>query len=74
MRCPQRQLPRSAKPAHRREHVLPQRRLALGRGQRREIDQGKLDGRVRRLTDVQVEIVDGKGERTLLEDRWIEWP
>ena len=28
---------------------------------------------VRRLTDVQVEIVDGRGERTLLEDRWIEW-
>jgi hypothetical protein len=24
-------------------------------------------------TDVQVEIVDGRGERTLLDDRWIEW-
>jgi hypothetical protein len=28
---------------------------------------------VRRETDLQVEIVDGRGERTLLEDRWIEW-
>ena len=26
-----------------------------------------------RVTDVQVEIVDGRGARTLLEDRWIEW-
>ena len=26
-----------------------------------------------RYTDVQVEIVDGRGERTLLDDRWIEW-
>ena len=24
-------------------------------------------------TDVQVEIVDGRGHRTRLEDRWIEW-
>ena len=24
-------------------------------------------------TDVQVEIIDGRGRRTLLEDRWIEW-
>jgi hypothetical protein len=29
---------------------------------------------VRPVTDVQVEIVDGRGERTLLEDRLIEWP
>lgn len=28
---------------------------------------------VRPITDVQVEIVDGRGERTLLEDRLIEW-
>jgi hypothetical protein len=28
---------------------------------------------VRLLTDVQVEIVDGRGERTLLDDRWIDW-
>jgi hypothetical protein len=26
-----------------------------------------------RDTDVQVEIVDGRGERTLLEGRWIWW-
>ncbi|MEO6259632.1 MAG: hypothetical protein ABIP63_04750 [Thermoanaerobaculia bacterium] len=26
------------------------------------------------VTDVQVEIVDGRGRKTLLEDRWIEWP
>jgi hypothetical protein len=25
-------------------------------------------------TDVQVEIIDGRGRRTLLEDRWIVWP
>jgi len=25
------------------------------------------------LTDVQVEIVDGRGNRTLLEDRWVGW-
>jgi len=25
-------------------------------------------------TDVQVEIVDGRGVRTVLEDRWISWP
>ena len=25
-------------------------------------------------TDVQVEIIDGHGRRTLLEDRWISWP
>ncbi len=25
------------------------------------------------VTDVQVEIVDGRGRKTLLEDRWIEW-
>jgi hypothetical protein len=24
-------------------------------------------------TDVQVEIIDGRGERTLLDDRWIDW-
>jgi hypothetical protein len=24
-------------------------------------------------TDVQAEIVDGRGERTLLEDRWLDW-
>jgi hypothetical protein len=29
---------------------------------------------VRRETDVQVEIVDGRGERTLLPAVWIEWP
>jgi hypothetical protein len=28
---------------------------------------------VRQTTDVQVEIVDGRGVRTLLEDRWIDW-
>jgi hypothetical protein len=28
---------------------------------------------VRIHTDVQVEIVDGRGERTLLDDRWIDW-
>ncbi len=28
---------------------------------------------VRILTDVQVEIVDGRGGRTLLDDRWIDW-
>ena len=26
-----------------------------------------------RSTDVQVEIVDGRGQRTRLDDRWIEW-
>ena len=25
------------------------------------------------ITDVQVEIIDGRGRRTLLEDRWIDW-
>jgi hypothetical protein len=25
-------------------------------------------------TDVQVEIIDGRGVRTLLDDRWISWP
>ena len=25
-------------------------------------------------TDVQVEIIDGRGTRTLLDDRWISWP
>jgi hypothetical protein len=29
---------------------------------------------VRPNTDVQVEIIDGRGRRTLLEDRWISWP
>ncbi|HKO01009.1 MAG TPA: hypothetical protein VJ032_04920 [Thermoanaerobaculia bacterium] len=29
---------------------------------------------VRRFTDVQVEIIDGRGERTLLPNRFIEWP
>jgi hypothetical protein len=29
---------------------------------------------VRSSTDIQVEIVDGRGERTLLDDRWVEWP
>jgi hypothetical protein len=29
---------------------------------------------IRRETDVQVEIIDGRGERTLLEGVWIEWP
>jgi hypothetical protein len=24
-------------------------------------------------TDVQVEIIDGRGERTLLDDRWLDW-
>jgi hypothetical protein len=28
---------------------------------------------IRRETDVQVEITDGRGEKTLLEDEWIEW-
>lgn len=28
---------------------------------------------IRPITDVQVEIVDGRGERTLLDDRWIDW-
>ena len=28
---------------------------------------------VRPSTDVQVEIVDGRGGRTRLDDRWIEW-
>jgi hypothetical protein len=27
-----------------------------------------------RTTDIQPEIIDGKGNRTLLEDRFIEWP
>lgn len=26
------------------------------------------------ITDVQVEIIDGRGRKTLLEDRWITWP
>jgi hypothetical protein len=26
------------------------------------------------LTDVQVEIIDGRGQRTLLDDRWVGWP
>ena len=25
------------------------------------------------VTDVQVEIIDGRGERTLLDDRWLDW-
>ena len=25
------------------------------------------------LTDIQVEIIDGRGERTLLDDRWVGW-
>jgi hypothetical protein len=25
-------------------------------------------------TDIQVEIIDGRGRRTLLDDRWITWP
>ncbi len=25
-------------------------------------------------TDIQVEIVDGRGKRSLLEDRWVDWP
>ncbi|HEV7919652.1 MAG TPA: hypothetical protein VGR02_02560 [Thermoanaerobaculia bacterium] len=29
---------------------------------------------IRSETDVQVEIVDGRGERTLLEGSWIDWP
>jgi hypothetical protein len=29
---------------------------------------------VRRMTDVQVEIIDGRGARTLLPNRFIEWP
>src|SRR5262249_52993041 len=28
---------------------------------------------VRRLTDVQLEIVDGRGARTRVDERWIEW-
>ncbi|MDP9360293.1 MAG: hypothetical protein M3P29_02455 [Acidobacteriota bacterium] len=28
---------------------------------------------IRPSTDVQVEIIDGRGERTLLDDRWIDW-
>jgi len=28
---------------------------------------------VGRDTDVQVEIIDGRGERTLLEGRWFWW-
>jgi hypothetical protein len=28
---------------------------------------------VRPITDVQVEIIDGRGERTLLDDRWLDW-
>jgi hypothetical protein len=27
-----------------------------------------------RHTDIQVEIIDGRGERTLLDDRWVDWP
>jgi hypothetical protein len=27
-----------------------------------------------RNTDIQVEIIDGRGKRTLLEDRWVVWP
>ena len=30
-------------------------------------------GNIRPNTDVQVEIIDGRGERTLLDDRWIDW-
>jgi hypothetical protein len=29
---------------------------------------------VSRQTDVQVEITDGRGEKTRLEDQWFEWP
>lgn len=29
--------------------------------------------RIRPDTDVQVEIIDGRGERTLLEGRWVDW-
>jgi hypothetical protein len=29
---------------------------------------------VRRMTDVQVEIIDGRGARTLLPNRFIDWP
>jgi hypothetical protein len=28
---------------------------------------------VRQFTDVQAEIIDGSGKRTLLDDRWIDW-
>jgi len=28
---------------------------------------------VRQFTDVQVEIIDGRGVRTLLDDRWLDW-
>lgn len=28
---------------------------------------------VRRLTDVQVEVTDGRGEKTVFDDRWITW-
>ncbi|HJT16851.1 MAG TPA: hypothetical protein VJ853_05670, partial [Thermoanaerobaculia bacterium] len=28
---------------------------------------------LRDLTDIQVEVIDGRGTRTLLEDRWIGW-
>jgi len=28
---------------------------------------------VRERTDIQPEIIDGRGKRTLLEDRWITW-
>ncbi|MEA2237492.1 MAG: hypothetical protein QOC81_2216 [Thermoanaerobaculia bacterium] len=28
---------------------------------------------IRPNTDVQVEIIDGRGDRTLLDDRWIDW-
>jgi len=27
-----------------------------------------------KLTDIQVEIIDGRGVRTLLDDRWVGWP
>ena len=29
---------------------------------------------IRAEADVQVEIIDGRGERTLLEGKWFEWP
>ena len=29
---------------------------------------------MRTLTDIQVEIIDGRGKRTLLDDRWVGWP
>jgi len=28
---------------------------------------------IKPVTDVQVEIIDGRGERTLLDDRWLDW-